>query len=521
MERKKNKLRQLVVLLSIVLLLASGCMKLSSVTGQKSDNPEVTAMAQWKKAFRQHLPQGAFLIEPSQDGVTLPQPELIQHADLDTDGIPELIAGYRVGESNVGVLVLKQVDGSWQKLWEARGAGPGLTLLHLADVTGDGTPELLVGWGLGDEASNQLNIITLQEDIRILAEKPYDRLDILNVAGVYGDDSKTKLAIWNRVGSNTYETEVYRYFQGQLVPAPDTYQSYFPQVVQYYEQQALAMPDQADLWCYLADAQLKAGEPEKALQSIERAAHFDSELYRPRALAVLKADALLAQGKLQEALKTYPKLARVDPEGIDRRDKARAYYGLGRVKESLPGVDPQAAKADYKKAQAADPNWLLPDLALERIEAVPLTRTLSTYLNSLAPEKRTEGIDKLAQFAQEHNISINYLSQSVGKERLRLVVADYGPLDQPVGNSAHALFWWDGLSDVPVRSQVFYSAEAAFHGLCRNCALTDMELSIEPDNTVQAELTYTLAKETNHQELRYKLKLTDNGWQIIKRDLRR
>lgn len=519
MRRKQLKVRLVMCFLLIALLLTTGCQNL--LRGPSgSGNSEAATTTQWKKVFQQHLPKGAFLIEPSQDSTNASPPPLIQHADLDNDGTHELIAGYRLGENTVGVMVLKQADGNWRKLWGAQGAGPNLALVRLSDITGDGVPELLVGWGLGEEASKQLVIISFQEETRTLAEEYYDRLDVLDLPGDYGQDGKAELAIWNRVDSGIYEVEVYRYYEGQLVPAVDTYRTYFPKVVQYYEQQVLAMPDQANLWYYMADAQLKAGQTEDALKSIDRAANFDPALYRPGILAVLKADVLLAQGKLQEALKTYPKLARVDPEGIDQRDKARAYYGLGRVKESLPGMDPGAAKADYKRALASDPNWLLPAIALERLESVPLTRSLVGYLSNLDPEKRAEGIEQLGQFAREQGLNIKYVSQAIGKERLRAVAVDYGPANQE-GITAHALFWWDGLREVPVKSQVFYSAEAAFHGLDSHYILKDFNLSIDPDNNIQAELIYGLGEKDEAQELSYRLKLEGNRWQVIERLLLR
>lgn len=514
MRKKRLPVRLVMCFLLIAIVLTTGCQNLL-VGPSRSGDSEAATIAQWKKVFRQHLPKGAFLIEPSQDSVTSPPPPLIRQADLDNDGKDELIAGYRIGENTVGVLVLKHTGENWHKLWEARGDGPRLTLLQPVDVTGDDTLELLVGWGLDNEAGNQLCIVTFQDEIRILAEQAYHQLEVLDLSGDYGQDGKAELAIWGRIDECAYEVEVYRCYQQQLIPAVDTYRTYFPRVVRYYEQQVLAIPDQPLLWYYLADAQLKAGQPEDALKSIARAEDFDPTSFRPGSLAVLKADALLAQGKLQEAMNAYLKLARFDPEGIDRRDKARALYGLGRVKETLPGLDPAAAKADYKRALATDPNWLLPAIALERIESVPLTRSLVGYLSSLAPEKRAGGIDQLSQFAKEHDIDITYVTQLLGKERLRVVAADFGPADQTAGNVAHALFWWDGLHEAPVKYQVFYSAEAAFHGLCKNCTIKNLNLTVTPDNTVQAELLY----EIGSQELRYKLTLVNGHWQITERTM--
>ncbi|MGI6128854.1 MAG: tetratricopeptide repeat protein [bacterium] len=519
MVQKHNRLQHLVLTLLIIILLVSGCQNLPTM-GSEPGNEETKDLSQWKKAFQQYLPQGGFLIQPSQDGINLTPPPLVQQADLDNDGVPELIAGYRVGEATVGVLVLKQENGHWSKLWEGRGEGPGLTLLHLADITGNGTPELLVGWGLGSDAGNQLNIVTLHNEVRTLTELPYHRLDIINFPGDYGCDGKTKLAVWNQVNNNAYEVEVYRYALGKLFPAIDIYRDYFPKVVEYYEQQVLAMPDHSSLWYYLADAQLKSGRLEDALKSIARAEDFEPSPYPPGALAVLKGDVLLAQGKLQDALKAYLELASFDPEGIDRRHKARALYGLGRIKEKLSGITANAAKADYKRAVDTDPSWLLPTLALERAGAVSLTHTLADYLSHLAPDKRTEGIAELGQFAKEHNINIQYVSQTLGKERLRVIAADYAPADQPSNPVAHALFWWEGLSKGPVTCQVFYSAEAVYHGLDQSCTLKDISLSLDSDNNVQATLIYTQNKNKSPQDIRYQLSLENDGhWQVISRDL--
>jgi tetratricopeptide (TPR) repeat protein len=513
----KNKYGRLWLLIALTLVfMVVACAAPSGEKSAHADS-EPDNQRELRKIFRDFLPQGAFLIEPSQDGVTLPQPALVQEADLDNDGADELIAGFRISETEVGVLILEQGGSGWQKMWEARGNGPGLALLYPADINGDGTPELLLGWGQGSDLGNVLNIVSFQGEIKNLVQEPYHRLDVMDLPSDYGTDGKCELAIWNRVGSGTYEVEVHRLYDGRLIPALDTYTSYFSHVVDYYEQQVLAMPDKPSLWYYLADAQIKAGQPGEALRSIELASGFDSDQPRPGALAVLKGDALLAEGKLQQALATYPKLARVDPQGIDCRDKARAFYGLGRVKELLPGLDLGAAKSDYKRALAADPDWLLPAFALGRIEALPITDNLTLFLANLPPKEKYEQINTLANFAQEHGLNIHYQIQCEDHSQLCVLAVDYGFQDSTAKYLAHALFWWDQAGDGPIRRQMFYCSEAPLHGLGENCVVEDLDVMIGSDGIVKAEVIYLCPRRPGSGKLRYEFQLDGDKWTLARR----
>ncbi|WP_131821442.1 FG-GAP repeat domain-containing protein [Desulfofundulus thermosubterraneus] len=89
--------------------------------------------------------------------------ELIQTGDLNHDGQPEIIAGYRTSQGSAGVLILTGIkQGQWRKLWQEEG-GYSLERLQLTDITGDGRDELLIGWAIGASAGNGLDILAWQD----------------------------------------------------------------------------------------------------------------------------------------------------------------------------------------------------------------------------------------------------------------------------------------------------------------------------------------------------------------------
>ncbi|MMZ56468.1 hypothetical protein D1872_183610 [compost metagenome] len=79
------------------------------------------------------------------------------------------------------------------------------------------------------------------------------------------------IALWKHDTGDAFEVDVFTWDGTKLAPAPEAYPYYFKKVVQYYEQKVKEMPDAAFYWYYLADAQVKAGQPESGIKSIEKA----------------------------------------------------------------------------------------------------------------------------------------------------------------------------------------------------------------------------------------------------------
>lgn len=519
---------RLAAVLTAGALLASGCVNLPSPgsllrppVSDKKPGPET--QVDYQKIVQSFLPAGATLTRPTQDFTHLDEPGPVQAADLNGDGENELIAGYQLDHS-AGVLVLAQgmIDSSnygWRKIWEDKGQGHDLALLYPADVTGDGIPELLVGWAIGASAGNGLSIVSFRERPTVLAQTGYHRLEVADFPGEYGPDGRRELAIWTKDTGTAFAVDVWRYQEGRLVPAPDTYAAYFRTVVKYYEEQLKVQPEAPILWYYLADAQVKSGQAEEALKSIDKAAAHPDSSVPPALLELARGDALYALKRYREAEHAY-EAAVAGAKAVGKKTLARAHYALGRTKEAQGSLD--AARASYREALTLDPDWPAHEAALRRLEARPALDALTSYLQSLTPEDRSAGLGRLHRFAREHGLALRTAYRVAGNAGIELLAVDLGPAaagtSSPAqGFWAHVLFWWDGPGQDKFHAQVFYSADAAEHGLDENCAIGEVQVTSGPEGKPEAVLIYDAAAlgSGSPRPVLYLLRLGGGRWRIL------
>lgn len=195
--------------------------------------------------------------------------QAVQRADLDKDGIREVVATYEIkaeeepGPSTAGVIVIKKKAEKWEKVWEKEAQGAGLDFALLVDVTGDGTEELLFGVTIGASAGNQLEIFQWKSDkFAPMTEMFYHELEIVS-------NGKTGLAFWDRFMADAYIVNVASWNGTEFMYDKELYKKYYPAVQAYYEEK-LARMDAWFYWYALADAQMKADLLEKAKSSIEK-----------------------------------------------------------------------------------------------------------------------------------------------------------------------------------------------------------------------------------------------------------
>lgn len=498
MHTGKRKSRLRCAALAAVALLLAGCANLPTPgsllkppTPDAKPGPE--AKVDYQAIVQALLPSGATLIEPTQQGTSLAKPGPVQAVDLTGDGQKELVAGYRLGQGSVGVLVLAEgmIDHNtygWHKIWEDKASGNDLALLQPADVTGDGVPELLVGVSIGASVGNGLKVVGFPSgQPQVLAQNAYHRLDVADFSGAYGPDGKEELALWSKDTGTAMAVEVFRYHEGKLIPAPDTYAAYFPTVVKYYQEQLKAAPEAPFLWYYLADAHVKAGQPREALSALAKAAALPDAGLPPAALALVKGEALLALGRNEEALRTFREITALSSR-LGTHDQARTHYGLARAAEALGNLD--AARADYRKALELDPDWPLPEQALDRLDLEPLAQQITAALERLTPEERADPERALNQIRGGKALRLHVTKASgAGRE---LITVDFGPAEASL-YPAHGLFWWDGPRLERFHSQVFYSSEAAYHGLDAGFTVTEAMLTHGVDSQVEATVIYDSA----------------------------
>jgi bla regulator protein BlaR1 len=223
------------------------------------------------------------LIAQSMDPVGILHPFLPQEAqlrmvesdDLNGDQIPEFIASYKVESlqhNEVGVIVVQQRDGRWEKLWGSNISWGNSALegsydlrVEAADLTADGLPEVLIHRLIGCSAGNELEVYGWRDDtMKKLASVGYHKLDWLPPK-----QGKTGLAVWQKDIGMAFIVRTLRLGKRGWVNADEEYPEYFRDVVApYYQQQVKEAPGARYNWYYLAEAQVKAKMPEDALQAI-------------------------------------------------------------------------------------------------------------------------------------------------------------------------------------------------------------------------------------------------------------
>ncbi|KKK33587.1 hypothetical protein WQ57_23500 [Mesobacillus campisalis] len=263
------KKSRLAALLAAGTLLLGGCGLLpepssliqapSTVSAEAGSQENLAALA------RSHVPRGTVLSVPSapigEDSV-LP-------ADFDADGKDEVVVLYHARDSHnqVGAFVLQQEGQDWKKAFTVKGSGYEISWASTNDITGDGVPELLLGWKVGNLAGNVLEIYQNQNGkFQQLKKLNFHQLELIDFEG----DLQSRLAVWKKDVVDAFEVDLLKWEKNGFILDKHRYPAYFPRVVQYYERRTEAVPDAAYYWYYLADAHLKAKHPELAYRSIQR-----------------------------------------------------------------------------------------------------------------------------------------------------------------------------------------------------------------------------------------------------------
>ncbi|MFD0677617.1 MULTISPECIES: hypothetical protein [unclassified Paenibacillus] len=94
------------------------------------------------------LPDGARLLTPNHGD----ENQVASFGDVDGDGVDEAVIVYEessLDEKMIKASLLKQQNAVWRIVGDAKGLGYGVDYVRLADLNGDGTSEIMLGWSLG------------------------------------------------------------------------------------------------------------------------------------------------------------------------------------------------------------------------------------------------------------------------------------------------------------------------------------------------------------------------------------
>ncbi|EPY2286003.1 hypothetical protein ACTQ4P_15940 [Clostridium sporogenes] len=221
-------------------------------------------------------------LPPRAEIITIDKPykmPAVGMVDLDGDGILELIAAYK-WQGEIYIIVLKYYCGTWYVADTVKGKGYNITYFGAAPVTSRYKNNLVVGWQVGaiwsDLSVYEWTDMGLKDLIN--GNKYFSLIEVKDIKGIQGKDGIYELALWIHDTGKAYKVEIYRWAGDKFTLALDVYPNYFKKVANYYKRLLKEM-DSTTYWYYLADAQIKTGDTQGALESIDRA--LDSEYPYP------------------------------------------------------------------------------------------------------------------------------------------------------------------------------------------------------------------------------------------------
>lgn len=253
--------RNSVFMLTLVCTLLSGCnffpepVSLIQAPNQaKADNGSKENRLQAVKSF---LPKGSALYVPNEPVGS----SSILEADFNNDGKNERVAFYKsnIRSDQAGALVLEKENQDWKQFMNINGQGFEISWGSAEDITGDGRPELLLGWKIGVSAGSVLDVYTWKGNrLQKIDQLNFHKVDVLNESG------QPRLAVWKRKMDDVYDIDVLKWERVAFKSDKDLKKSYYRTVANYYDQRTKEVPDASFYWYYLADAYLKADMPEAA-----------------------------------------------------------------------------------------------------------------------------------------------------------------------------------------------------------------------------------------------------------------
>ncbi|MGW9018788.1 hypothetical protein, partial [Priestia megaterium] len=219
------------------------------------------------KIVENFKPSNAILIKADRPSSAKP----IQFYDFNHDGQKEIIITYEIkakeqpSPSQFGVMILKkEKDGNWRKLFNDEVQGVDLDFSGLADITGNGVKDYLWGVTIGAAAGSQLKVIHWDDtSFKEIEDEPYHKIDLVK------GNQKVGIATWHMYIGDSYLVDVLKWNGEKLVYDQELYSTYYPIIEKFYKNKIRKL----DAWYYwycLADAQIKANLFDEASKSIKK-----------------------------------------------------------------------------------------------------------------------------------------------------------------------------------------------------------------------------------------------------------
>ena len=492
------------LVLALILMLLSGCsnipmpgatMKPPSVPKEKrGEGPD------YKKMASKYIPEGAKLEDVNNTSVYL--------VDVDGDLKPEYLVTYRLDESRVGALLLKKSGSGYNTVWTDVGKGYGFDTVKVADVTGDGLADILIGWTIGSSAGNALDVFSWRGGaLQNIYRTSYHKIDVEDMDGYYGKDNVAEIAFWTKDTGEAYDVKVMRWNERDkdFESAPDVYQVYYPEVVKYYEDKVKTMSNSRYYWYYLGIAQYRAGQYEDALDSVDSGIKLSGGYLGDAEFSLLRADILKDTYKLGKAYNIYDGLLHSGkPE--DAHTIAMAYFGKGEVFRIRGDYD--MAEECYKKAQKKSM-----EVEFRRaINRLPVYKAVDIVENHVKNLKSGNfNGEKFVDWAKENGIILSCKDLKTNINGInRIVFVDYYSEGLM---KAHEIFWWDRGT---LKKQLIFSNEFSMESIFTS-AVTGCRAAQGGDGLPEIGIIADTAYLGNKEPRPYYtlLKLEDDRWKTL------
>ncbi|MDF2682441.1 MAG: repeat-containing protein [Brevibacillus sp.] len=191
---------------------AAICMTLISGCGL-TDTPNELMRAPSADGDQQSINQAVMQFLPPGSQLTVPlhpdESSAVSLQDLNGDGSPEVTAFYKNEKTDyeIGVLILSQKQGSWTKLASFTGIGSELDYVRFLDMTGDHIPEMLIGFGGGDDLNKELSVYSIaQGSLQELLKQTYS---VMAVGDLNGDPLSELALVIHDHNNFTSKAQIY------------------------------------------------------------------------------------------------------------------------------------------------------------------------------------------------------------------------------------------------------------------------------------------------------------------------
>lgn len=113
-----------------------------------------------------------------------PNRQAVQFKDLNGDGVSEVVAFFsQLGDSKLMIYIFEYIDGDYSVTEVIEGVGSGFESVRYADMDGDGIVELIVGWQMG-AALKHMTIFSIKDFHSVLlAERDFTEISVFDLLG--------------------------------------------------------------------------------------------------------------------------------------------------------------------------------------------------------------------------------------------------------------------------------------------------------------------------------------------------